>query len=269
MRERSNLLAQLKENHHFSSDRFLQGAKLILWGLFKKAVIADRLAVYVDQIYASPELYGGSTLLLATLFFTFQLYCDFSGYSDIAIGSANILGIKLTQNFNLPYLASSIGEFWKRWHMSLTSWFRDYVFLPLSFALSWRIKSERVMLIKTDMFIYIVASLVTWLLTGLWHGAGYTFIVWGLLQCLFLVVYRWQTKPARKIYKKLGISKNNWLITLTGTLLTFIIVLVSWVFFRAENMSDAGYILGHMFTGWGRIPYLGSSAFETVLGSWH
>ena len=164
------------------------------------------------------RLFGGSTLFLATLFFTFQLYCDFSGYSDIAIGSANILGIRLTQNFNLPYLASSIGEFWKRWHMSLTAWFRDYVFLPLSFALSWRIKSERVMLIKTDMFIYIVASLVTWLLTGLWHGAGYTFIVWGLLQCLFLVVYRWQTKPARKLYKKLGISQKNRLITLAGTL---------------------------------------------------
>ncbi len=262
----SNLLAQLKGKHHFSTDRLLQGAKLIVWGLFKKVVIADRLAVFVDQIYASPELYGGSTLFLATLFFTFQLYCDFSGYSDIAIGSANIMGIKLTNNFNLPYLASSIGEFWKRWHMSLTAWFRDYIFLPLSFALSWKIKSERVLWVKTDMFIYIIASLVTWLLTGLWHGAGYTFIVWGLLQCLFLIVYRWQTKPARRLYKKMGIPKDNWLLTLVGTLLTFVAVLVSWVFFRAENMSDAGYILGHMFTGWDRIPYLGSSAFETVLG---
>ena len=107
--------------------------------MFKKVVIADRLAAFVDQIYASPEVYGGSTLFLATLFFTFQLYCDFSGYSDIAIGSARILGIQLVQNFNLPYLASSIGEFWKRWHMSLTSWFRDYIFLPLSFALAARI----------------------------------------------------------------------------------------------------------------------------------
>ena len=262
----SNLLVQLKAQQHFSSDRLLQGAKLILWGLFKKVVIADRLAGFVDQIYASPEVYGGSTLFLATLFFTFQLYCDFSGYSDIAIGSANILGIRLVQNFNLPYLASSIGEFWKRWHMSLTAWFRDYIFLPLSFALSGWIRGERVLFIKTDMLIYIVASIVTWLLTGLWHGAGYTFIVWGLLQCLFLVVYRWQTKPARKLYKSLGISQKNKLITLAGTVLTFVAVLVSWVFFRAENMADAGYILAHMFTGWSRMPYLGPSAFETVLG---
>ena len=150
----SNLLVQLKTEQHFSSDQLLQGAKLIIWGLFKKVVIADRLAGFVDQIYASPEVYGGSTLFLATLFFTFQLYCDFSGYSDIAIGSANILGIRLVQNFNLPYLASSIGEFWKRWHMSLTAWFRDYIFLPLSFALSGWIRGERVLFFKTDMLIY-------------------------------------------------------------------------------------------------------------------
>jgi alginate O-acetyltransferase complex protein AlgI len=262
----TSLLGQLKSQQHFSSDQLLQGAKLILWGLFKKAVIADRLAAYVDQIYASPETYGGSTLFLATFFFTFQLYCDFSGYSDIAIGSANIVGLRLAQNFNLPYLASSIGEFWKRWHMSLTAWFRDYVFLPLSFALSGSIKRERVMLIKTDMFIYIVAGTVTWLLTGLWHGAGYTFLIWGMLQCIFLVVYRWQMKPARKLYKRLGISKKNKFILLAGTLLTFVAVLISWVFFRAENLGDAGYILTHIFTGWSKMPYMGPSAFETVLG---
>lgn len=262
----TSLLIQLKEQQHFSSDRLLQGAKLIVWGLFKKAVIADRLGSYVDQIYASPEVFGGSTLFLASLFFTFQLYCDFSGYSDIAIGSANILGIRLVQNFNIPYLASSVGEFWKRWHMSLTAWFRDYVFLPLSFALSWRIKRERVMLIKTDMFIYIVASLVTWLLTGLWHGAGYTFLIWGMLQCLMLVFYRWQTKPAKKLYRKLGISQKNIFILLAGTMLTFVAVMISWVFFRAENVGEAGYILAHMFTGWSKMPYLGPSAFETVLG---
>ena len=262
----SNLLVQLKQEQHFSSDRLLEGAKLILWGLFKKVVIADRLAAFVDQIYASPEVYGGSTLFLATLFFTFQLYCDFSGYSDIAIGSAKILGIQLVQNFNIPYMASSIADFWKRWHMSLTSWFRDYIFLPLSFALSGRISRERVMLIRTDMFIYIVAGLVTWLLTGLWHGAGYTFMAWGLLQCVMLAFYRWQTKPAKRFYKRLGISKKNKMITLAGSLLTFVAVMVSWVFFRAEDMTDAGYIIAHMFTGWSRMPYLGPSAFDTALG---
>ena len=122
------------------------------------------------------------------------------------------------------------------------------------------------MLVRTDMFIYIVASTVTWLLTGLWHGAGYTFIVWGLLQCLFLVVYHWQTKPAKKLYKRLGVSQKNKFILLAGTLLTFVAVLISWVFFRSENLGDAGYILAHMFTGWSKMPYLGTSAFETVLG---
>lgn len=262
----SNLLVQLKSEQHFSSDRLLQGARLILWGLFKKVVIADRLAVFVDQIYASPEVYSGSTLFLATLFFTFQLYCDFSGYSDIAIGSARILGIQLVQNFNLPYLASSIADFWKRWHMSLTSWFRDYIFLPLSFALSARVRRERILLIRADMFIYIITSLVTWLLTGLWHGAGYTFMAWGLLQCIFLVFYRWQTKPARRFYKRLGISHKNKIINFAGSVLTFIAVMVSWVLFRAASLSDSGYILAHMFTGWRQMPYLGSSAFETVLG---
>jgi len=120
--------------------------------------------------------------------------------------------------------------------------------------------------IRTDMFIYIIASLVTWLLTGLWHGAGYTFMAWGLLQCILLVFYRWQTKPAKRFYKSLGISQKNKMITLAGSLLTFITVMVSWVFFRAENMSDAGYIIAHMFAGWSRMPYLGSSAFDTALG---
>ncbi len=262
----SNLLVQLKQEQHFSSDRLLEGAKLILWGLFKKAVIADRLAAYVDRVYASPEVYGGSTLFLATLFYTFQLYCDFSGYSDMAIGSARMLGIKLVQNFNLPYLATSIADFWRRWHMSLTAWFRDYIFLPLSFSLSAGINREKFLLMRTDMFIYVIAGLVTWLLTGLWHGAGYTFIIWGLLQCVMLVFYRWQTKPMKRLYKRIGISPKSKIITLAGTLLTFMAVMVSWVFFRAEGMNDAGYIIANMFTGWNRIPYLGPSAFDTILG---
>ncbi len=180
----TNLLDQFKSEQHFSSDRLIEGSQLIIRGLFKKVVIADRLAIYVNQIYSAPDAYGGSTLFLAALFFMFQIYCDFSGYSDIAIGSAYILGFRLVQNFNLPYLASSISEFWKRWHISLTSWFRDYVFLPVSFLIAGRIKGEKILFMKTDMFIYIVASIITWFLTGLWHGASNTFVIWGLLQGL-------------------------------------------------------------------------------------
>lgn len=262
----TTLLNQFKAEQHFSSDRLIEGAKLIIWGLFKKAVIADRLAVYVNHIYSSPDAFGGSTLLLATLFFMFQIYCDFSGYSDIAIGSAHILGFRLVQNFDLPYLASSIREFWKRWHMSLTSWFRDYIFLPVSFLLAGRIKHEKILFLKADLFIYIIASAITWLLTGLWHGASNTFVIWGLLQGFFLIIYQWQRTPMKRFLKKMGIKKQNNLLVIAKTLFTFGIIMISWVFFRADNLNDAGYILAHMFTGWNRMPYLGASTFETVLG---
>jgi len=130
--ERSaHLLSQFREKHYFQSEKFIEGSKLFIWGLFKKIVIADRLAPYVDRIYEHPEIYSGSTLAVATLFFAIQIYCDFSGYSDMAIGSARILGFRLMQNFNLPYLAGSIGNFWKRWHISLSSWFGDYLYIPL------------------------------------------------------------------------------------------------------------------------------------------
>ena len=162
----TNLLDQFKKEQHFSSERLLEGSKLIIWGLFKKVVIADRLAAYVEQIYASPELFGGSTLFLATFFFAFQIYCDFSGYSDIAIGSAHILGFRLMQNFNLPYLAKSVRDFWHRWHISLSTWFADYVYKPLG---GNRVSTGRWMF--NIMAVYLVS--------GLWHGANWTFIIWG------------------------------------------------------------------------------------------
>ena len=162
----TNLLDQFKKEQRFSSERLLEGSKLIIWGLFKKVVIADRLAAYVEQIYASPELFGGSTLFLATFFFAFQIYCDFSGYSDIAIGSAHILGFRLMQNFNLPYLAKSVRDFWHRWHISLSTWFADYVYKPLG---GNRVSTGRWMF--NIMAVYLVS--------GLWHGANWTFIIWG------------------------------------------------------------------------------------------
>jgi len=248
----TNLLDQFKKEQHFSSERLLEGSKLIIWGLFKKVVIADRLAAYIEQIYASPELFGGSTLFLATFFFAFQIYCDFSGYSDIAIGSAHILGFRLMQNFNLPYLAKSVRDFWHRWHISLSTWFADYVYKPLG---GNRVSTGRWMF--NIMAVYLVS--------GLWHGANWTFIIWG---GIFGVLYILELL-GDKLLKRAGLNEafyKSKLIHPFRVAVIFLAVLVSWVFFRADNTGDAWHIITHMFTGWDRMPYLGSSAFETVLG---
>ena len=248
----TNLLDQFRIKQHFSSDRLIAGSKLILWGLFKKVVIADRLAVYVQQIYASPESFGGSTLFLATFFFAFQIYCDFSGYSDIATGSAHILGFRLMQNFNLPYLATSVRDFWHRWHISLSTWFADYVYKPLGGS---RVPAGRWM-------FNIVA---VYLVSGLWHGANWTFITWGgIFGLLYLLEY-----GGDKLIRKGGIDGifyRSKIIHALRVVIVFIFVLIAWVFFRANNMTDAGFILSNMFNGWDKMPYLGISAFETVLG---
>jgi len=149
------------------------------------------------------------------------------------------------QNFAYPYFARDITEFWKRWHISLTTWFRDYIFLPLSVTISSRISSERTLLIKSDIFIYAVASIVTWLLTGLWHGANYTFIVWGMIHGIFLIIYRWQMKPRKKILKKLGISNQNLIVVIAETFLTLSVVIFAWIFFRSVDFGQAiDYISG-------------------------
>jgi len=248
----TNLLDQFKKEQHFSSERLLEGSKLIIWGLFKKVVIADRLAAYVEQIYASPEVFGGSTLFLATFFFAFQIYCDFSGYSDIAIGSAHILGFRLMQNFNLPYLAKSVRDFWHRWHISLSTWFADYVYIPLG---GNRVSTGRWMF--NIMAVYLVS--------GLWHGANWTFIIWGgIFGVLYILEFL-----GDKLLKRAGLDEGFYkskLIHPFRVAVIFLAVLVSWVFFRADNTGDAWHIITHMFTGWDRMPYLGSSAFETVLG---
>jgi D-alanyl-lipoteichoic acid acyltransferase DltB (MBOAT superfamily) len=189
---------------------------------------------------------------LATLFFTFQIYCDFSGYTDIAIGSARILGFKLMQNFNLPYLADSIGNFWKRWHISLSSWFGDYLYKPLG---GNRVSTPRWMI---NIFIVFTVS-------GLWHGANLTFILWGalhgfyyLLEYLGGVVLK-QTGLEQRFYR----SK---IIHALRIVTVFILVMVAWVFFRATNIQDAFYITSHLFTDLNKMPYIGSSTFETALG---
>ena len=239
-----NLLPQFNKLKIFDYNFAASGIKLILFGLFKKMVIADSAAVFVNKIFNNPSDYIGLPMVMAVVFFAFQIYCDFSGYSDIAIGTARLFGFNLMNNFDKPYFATSLTEFWKRWHISLTTWFRDYLFLPLSFYISWRIRGEKVLHIKSDLFIYIVASAVTWLLTGLWHGANYTFIIWGGIHGMVLIFER--------IIKKYKLKTTNSLFKIIKTtfniLTTFTIVCFAWIFFKADSLSDAVFVIKNMFS---------------------
>ena len=225
-----HLLVQLKERQVFSYEKAREGFFLILLGFFKKLVIADNLAVYVDQCYGSWDTVRGSSLLLATYAFAFQIYADFSGYTDIARGSAKLLGVDLAINFRMPYLAESVGDFWRRWHISLTSWFRDYIYKPLLTAPA---KCSRAL-----------AVFAVFLLSGLWHGANWTFIVWGLLNAVFYF-----------LNEKLIAVKPSWAINPflrpLRILITFNLIAITWVFFRADSIDSAVGIFGKILTQYG------------------
>jgi alginate O-acetyltransferase complex protein AlgI len=229
-----NMLHQFHEKHIIDYQRIADGLKQIVWGLFKKVVIADRLSEYVNIVYNNPTDYQGPHLLLATVFFSFQIYCDFSGYSDIAIGTAKILGYNLMVNFRRPYLSQSIHEFWQRWHISLSTWFRDYLYISLG--------GNRVSVPRHYFNLFFV-----FLVSGLWHGANYTFIIWGALHGFYLVFAR-LTKPVRdRINKFTGLSNFPKVFTLYQGFLTYILATFAWIFFRAKSMHDALYIIKNMF----------------------
>jgi D-alanyl-lipoteichoic acid acyltransferase DltB (MBOAT superfamily) len=244
----SSLLPQIEKKREFSYEKAVNGLKQVLWGLFVKVAIADNIAVYADVIFDNYSGYTGSTLLMGAVFYSIQIYADFSGYSHIAIGIASLFGFELMQNFAYPYFSRDITEFWKRWHISLTNWFRDYIFLPLSFKISSGVSSDKVLFIKSDLFIYTCASLVTWFLTGLWHGASYTFIVWGMIHGLFLILYRMQIKSRKKVFKKFGISNRNPGIVLAETFITLAIVIIAWIFFRAQTLGHAKEFIAGIFS---------------------
>ena len=229
-----NLLHQFHEVHRFEYQRVTDGLKLMTWGLFKKVVIADRLAVTVNQVYNDPTHYDGLALIIATVFFAYQIYCDFSGYSDIALGSAQVMGFDLMKNFNRPYAAQSLSEFWKRWHISLSTWFRDYVYIPLG--------GNRVSQGRWQLNI-----LITFLLSGLWHGANWTFIVWGALHGLYQLVSFWASSIMRA--SRLRLERVAWLRHSVSIVTTFAVVTFAWIFFRAKDLSDAFYIVMHLYTG--------------------
>jgi D-alanyl-lipoteichoic acid acyltransferase DltB (MBOAT superfamily) len=245
----TSVFSQFSVKRIFSYDMITCGMRQILWGLFVKVVIADNLAIYADDIFDNYSHYNGITLFFGLIFYSVQIYADFSGYSNIAIGSGKLFGLNLIQNFNYPYFSRNIAEFWKRWHISLTQWFRDYVFLPLSFSISWKLKNERVFYIKADLFIYIAASIVTWILTGLWHGANYTFLIWGLLHGFYLIIFRIQIKPRKRLFNKLGINNNSGILIFIESIITFFLISLAWVFFRSPTVEDGVNYLILMFSG--------------------
>jgi alginate O-acetyltransferase complex protein AlgI len=235
----ASLLPQIAGKREFSYDLATGGLKQILWGIFAKVVIADKLAPVVDQIFLNYSQYSGSTLLLGALLFAIQIYADFSGYSNMAIGIAKLLGFNLMQNFAFPYFSRDIKEFWKRWHISLTTWFRDYLFVPISFRISWNINKDKLLFIKKDQFVYIFSSLIVWILTGLWHGSNSTFIAWGLINGTLLIIFHLQTTPRKKLLKKAGISNRHSSIIIIDTIINLFLIIIAWIFFRATSLKAA------------------------------
>ena len=228
--ERSTrLLPQMHQHFKFDYERVKNGILLMLWGFFKKVVIADRLAEYVNMVYNNTSDYGGTHYIIATIFFAFQIYCDFSGYSDIAIGSASIMGYNLMRNFKRPYLANNIREFWQRWHISLSTWFRDYLYIPLggNRVVKWR---------------WYYNLFITFLISGLWHGANWTFIVWGALHGFYLVFAIWTSGIRGKINTAV-FGKNKSLYNFSHIIITICLAWFAWIFFRANTIGDAFLII--------------------------
>jgi alginate O-acetyltransferase complex protein AlgI len=233
-------LDQLRDPVRFSASGVVFGLQLVLWGLFKKVVIADNLATFVDAAYAQPAFASPADLLIATYFFAFQLYCDFSGYSDMAIGTSIVLGIRLMENFRRPYLSRSVPEFWaRRWHLSLASWFRDYMYIPLG--------GNRVSRLRQYANLMAV-----FLVSGLWHGANWTFVVWGGLNGLYQVVSVMTRRLREKVSGTLRVPEG--LANALSVVVTFHLILVTWVFFRAASIADAMTVLSRVGSSAAALP---------------
>lgn len=219
-----NVLWQFRQQMDFDWDNLRMGLWWMMWGMFKKVVIADRLALVTDPIFANPETQNAGSLAIAAAFYSIQIYCDFSGYSDMALGAARTMGFRLMVNFRSPYFARSIAEFWQRWHISLSTWFRDYVYIPMGGNRHGRLRT-------------FMNLLVVFLLSGLWHGADWKFVIWGAIHGCLLIF-------SRLVYSDRH-DFGRWPAWLQ-TVLTFLVVTLAWVFFRARNVSDAFLILGRL-----------------------
>lgn len=233
--ERSkNLIHQISEEHHFNYDRVKSGLCLMLFGYFQKLVLADRLAVVVNQIYDNYQIYQGFEIALATVFFAFQIYCDFASYSNIAIGAARVMGFTLMENFNTPYFSTSVSEFWRRWHISLSTWFRDYLYIPLGGSRKGKLRTY-------------INLMVVFLVSGLWHGASWHFVVWGGLNGAFQVIGD-MTKPVRDwVVERLRIDRKCFSHKLFSGALTFLLIDFTWLFFRSDGFITGLRMLHRMF----------------------
>ncbi len=225
--ERSkNLLSQISSVRKFDFDNFLEGSLLMIWGFFLKMVIADRIAIFVDAVYGDYNTFSGVYLIVATLLFAVQIYCDFAGYSVIAMGAARILGIKLMENFDAPYFSTSVSEFWRRWHISLTSWFKDYLYIPLGGSRKGKLRKY-----LNKMIVFFVS--------GLWHGADLSFVLWGGLNGLYQVIEELLPK----------IKSENIVVKILKGIITFVLIDFSWIFFRAGGITDSINIIKAMIQG--------------------
>ena len=239
----TNLLPQIEGKRTFKYEQSVEGLRLILWGMFKKVVIADSLAPYVNDIFANYQTYDGGTLWLGAIYFAFQIYCDFSGYSDIAIGAAKLFGFELMTNFKFPYFSRNIGEFWRRWHISLSTWFRDYLYIPLGGSRAGKWKSIR------NVFIIFLVS-------GFWHGANWTFIVWGGIHALlFVPSFVLGTNRKFKDSDENNKSLREKLIQLLLMARTFFFVTIAWVFFRSESLASSLHYLIKVFSEVKNFPF--------------
>ncbi len=232
-----NLIPQLKETHPWNNENALKGAKHMIVGFFKKICVADLISVYVNSVYNDVESATGLGIIIATALFAVQIYCDFSGYTDIATGCARIMGIKLMKNFDHPYMATTVKEFWSRWHISLSTWFKDYLYIPLG---GNRCSKPR----------HLFNLFVVFLVSGLWHGAAWTYVVWGALHGIYQIVGTLTYKTRNRILERLHIPVKSAFVMWTRRIITFALVGVSWLFFRANSMSDAVSLIGTLFGGW-------------------
>ena len=253
----TNLLPQFQKKRTFDYATAVDGMRQILWGLFKKIVVADNCATYVDTVFADLSNQSGSTLVLAAILFTFQIYGDFSGYSDIAIGTAKLFGIKLMRNFNVPYFSRDIAEFWRRWHISLTTWFRDYVYIPLggsrpNIPEAIRLKGDKAIEARYTKWIAVRNTFIIFLLSGFWHGANWTFVLWGAYHALLFVPLLLMNKNRRyrdtvaTVTLPDGTIKTKLLPSLKEAgqmLLTFALAVFGWIIFRAQDISQFGEVI--------------------------
>jgi D-alanyl-lipoteichoic acid acyltransferase DltB (MBOAT superfamily) len=235
-----NMLHQFHEEKFFNYHDTVTGLRLMLWGMFKKVVIADRLAVVTDMVFNDPYNHSAVSIAICSAFFAFQIFCDFSGYSDIAIGSARIMGIKLMRNFDRPHSALSISEFWSRWHISLSTWFKDYLYIPLG--------GNRVPPVRRQFNLFIV-----FFMSGLWHGADWRFIIWGSLHGVYLVFANLTKDIRYRIRQVIGLTRLKWLDNSIQRTITFSLVAIALIFFRSNHLRDATYMIGRLPDVFGEI----------------